>query len=310
MRARAASAPICWRTALSSMAGRPPRLCPPGHLHEAGHRIEASPGAPHARALLGQAGSGHPPALPRCPDHVGRRDVHLVEEHLVEVGGARHLAQGTDVDTRAAHVEDEGGDAGRAVHRLRACQQVAVVGPLGPRAPHLLAHHDEVTSVPDGPGLQRGEVAPGVGLAEELGPDVVAPCDGWQMGDPLLVGAEMLERPGDERVAEHVGNAGRPELLLEDALLVRIAALGREAVEPVAGVVQRARVGAQPLHVGCAVGHAQAGALLPLQRRLVLGDEGTQRGAVLVVLGRDGWDDHVHGLTRPPLASRRPRTGW
>ena len=82
---------------------------------------------------------------------------------------------------------------------------------------------------------------------------------------------------------------------------MRIAALGGEAVEHVAGVVDRSGVGAQELHVGRAVGHAQSRALLPLERRLVLGDEGPERGAVPVVGVGNGRDDHIHGFTLPGL---------
>ena len=170
------------RTVLDGRAATP--TVPAGDVDEPEHGIGATAATAYAGALLGQAGPGDLPALARAADHVGRGDPHLVEEHLVEVGRAGHLAQWSYVDAGTAHVEDEGRDAGRALDRLGARQQVAVVGPLGPRAPHLLTHDHVGVTVALGSGLQRGEVAAGVGLTEQLGPDVVAPRHRRQVGRP------------------------------------------------------------------------------------------------------------------------------
>ena len=108
---------------------------------------------------------------PRLPDHrvVGHEDV--VEEHLVEHGGAGELAQRSDVDALGVHVDNEVGDAGvLGGVRVRAGQADSVVGLHGQRRPDLLAVEDPPALDRLGPGAQRGQVGPGAGLAEELAP--------------------------------------------------------------------------------------------------------------------------------------------
>ena len=288
------------------MAGRPPLLCRRATSTSRATGC-ATTSAADPGAFLGQAGAGHPPALAGTADHVGRRDPHLVEEHFVEVGRARHLAQRPHVDTGSAHVEDEGRNPGRAVDRLGPRQQIAVVGPLGPRAPDLLAHDHVVATVALGSSLERGEVAPGIGLAEELGPDVVASCHRRQVLGPLLVGAEMLECPGHEGIAEHMRDPDRAELLCQDALLVRIARLGRESGNDVVGVVNRPDIVPEQLDIVGSVGHPQACPLFRLQNRLVVGEQATERDPIAVVALRDRRNGHIHGLMPPRSAARRPR---
>ena len=108
------------------------------------------------------------------------------------------------------------------------------------------------------PRLEAGEVAAGVGLAEELRPDVVAPRHGRKVGGTLLVGAEVLERARHERVPENGRDARCRELLVQDALLERVAPLDPETVRHVAGVVEGPGVGAQRLDVLGPVGDPQA----------------------------------------------------
>ena len=67
-------------------------------------------------------------------------------------------------------------------------------------------------------------------------------CHRREVRGALLVGAEMLQRAGDEWIAQHVGDAGRAELLLQNPLLVRVSPLAREAIEPVSGLVERAHI--------------------------------------------------------------------
>ena len=69
--------------------------------------------------------------------------------------------------------------------RIGAGQQDAPVAAVGPGAPDLLAVHDVAVAVALGPGAQRGQVRPGVGLAEQLAPLLRAVEDAGQ--PPLLL---------------------------------------------------------------------------------------------------------------------------
>ena len=64
----------------------------------------------------------------------------------------------------------------------------------------------EAVAVPFGPGAQRGEVAAGVGLAEELAPDVLAGADPRQELLLLRLGAE---RRGGRALARSTCSIGR-----------------------------------------------------------------------------------------------------
>jgi hypothetical protein len=103
-----------------------------------------------------------------------------------------------------------------------------------------------------------------------------------------------LERAGHQRVAQHVGNAGCGQLLLQDALLVGVTSFEGEPIQPVAGVVERSGPDPQRNDVAFQVGDSQPGALLPREVRTMLGDERAELFPVGVVAVGDGWDSHVH----------------
>ena len=278
MRALAAKAPICWRTAPSSMAGRPPLLCRRATSTSRCYRVAPAAAAADAGTLLGQAGAGDPPALAGSADHVGGGDPHLVEEDLVEVGRPRHLAQRSDVDTGAAHVENEGRDAGRTLDRLGARQQVAVVGPLGPRAPDLLTR----------PRRSRRRRAVARVWSEVRSLPASGSLKSWvQMWSPRAIGGrysarcssvpKCLSAPATNGLPSTYGTPAAPSSCSRMRCSWGSPALGREAVDDVAGVIDGTDVVAQELDIVGAVGHAQAGSLLPLQCRLVRRRESPQR---------------------------------
>ncbi len=171
------------------------------------------PPAADTAAFLREAGTGDPPAFAGCADHVRGRYRDVFEEHLVEVRRPGDLAQRPGRDARAAHVEDERGDSGRSRDRLGAGQQVPEVGVLGPGAPHLLPVDDVLVAFRSARVFSDGEVAARVGLAEQLGPDVVAARESREIRLLLLVGPELRERAADERVAEHGRDTASAELL-------------------------------------------------------------------------------------------------
>ena len=96
-------------------------------------------------------------------------DPHVGEEHLVERRAAAHLRDRADLDARQVHRDDERrqalvlGDVG-----VGAGDQLAPLGELGARAPHLLAVDDPLVAVADGPAGEAGEVGAGAGLGEQL----------------------------------------------------------------------------------------------------------------------------------------------
>ena len=203
--------------------------------------------------LEAEGDHGHPPAVVLVADPVGHRDPDLVEEELGELGGPGDGGERPDLHAGRVHGQDEPRDAPvAAVLGAGAHQQLAVVGHLGVGSPDLRSGDHVVVAVPDGPGAQRGEVAPGIGLGEALAPDLVAPEDGRQVARPLLGGALGDDgRPGVEETDEvdpDVGGVGPLELLFEDQLLDRrraaAAALDRPVDPGVAGVEE------QPLPVG------------------------------------------------------------
>ncbi len=100
---------------------------------------------------------------------------HVGEEHLVERRAAGHLPQGPHLDTGRVHVDDEPGQALvlREV-RVGAADDLAEVGVLRARRPHLLAVDHPLVAVALGLGLQAGEIGPRDGLAEQLATDKIA----------------------------------------------------------------------------------------------------------------------------------------
>ena len=100
----------------------------------------------------------HPPLTSPSRWRVG--DADLGEEDLVERGAAGHLAQGPDLDSRGAHVDDEAGEAlvlGGV--GIGPADDLADVGEMGARGPHLLPGHQPLVAVADGLGLHAGQVA-------------------------------------------------------------------------------------------------------------------------------------------------------
>ncbi len=96
-------------------------------------------------------------------------DAHVGEEHFVERRAPRHLAERSYLDTGREHVDDETGEAlvlGQV--GVGAADDLADLGVLRARRPHLLAVDDPLVAILDGAGLQAGEVRSRDRLAEEL----------------------------------------------------------------------------------------------------------------------------------------------
>ncbi len=169
-------------------------------------------------------------------DQVGGRHPHVGVEDLAEVAVGRHVLDGPDLDAGRVHRDDDLADAGvRWALGRGPADQVAVVGHLAEAGPDLLAVDDEVVAVALGPGLQRGEVGAGLGLAHPDAPRGLAGQDaGEQLADLLgrAVGHQRRAHlpVGEPRRGE--GRTGRDHLLGHDQPLDRRPAAPAELDRP------------------------------------------------------------------------------
>ncbi len=150
--------------------------------------------------LVGQRRAGHGPALALGADHLVHRHEDVGEEDLVELGIAGHLHERAHVDAWIGHVDDERGDpllAPRFV-RIGARQAQAPRGELGVGRPDLAAGHEVAPFGRHGPRRERRQVAPGVGLAEELAPDLRGREDRRQVAQALLLAAVRQQGGSDQ----------------------------------------------------------------------------------------------------------------
>src|SRR5206468_6808663 len=94
-------------------------------------------------ALVRERRVGDRPALVLPPDEMLARDEHLLEEDLVELLAAGHLAERAHGDARRLQVADEVADPSRPRRRgIRARQQDAPARELRVARPDLLAGDD------------------------------------------------------------------------------------------------------------------------------------------------------------------------
>jgi hypothetical protein len=153
----------------------------------------------------------HRPAPADLPDDALGAHRHVVEGDLGELVGAVRLLDRPHLDARRPQVDDEGGEA--SVPGLRgpgARQQQAPGGVAGPAGPDLPAGHDPAAVDPGGGRPEAGEVGPGVGLGEALGPQLPARQEGGQRLRHERAGAVGDERRGEDlEVLEqrHAGHA-------------------------------------------------------------------------------------------------------
>jgi len=139
--------------------GRPAKsMRAAAQVDEAPGRVDPAPGGTDAGSLVGQAGASDTPALTGGSDDIGRRDPDLVNEHLVEVGGAGHLTQGTDADTGAGMTAPDYRLVAAPAHF--SCHTTAPPGPapeLGRRTEEVLLEAgldwDPITVLREGGGL-------------------------------------------------------------------------------------------------------------------------------------------------------------
>ncbi len=203
-----------------SRARRLPLAVAPGTLHElprpsleiaadrTGHGDAAGPAAP-TRAepgpLVGQGGVGHGPAVVDLADECLVRHPGIGQEDLVEQGPPGHLPQRPDVDAGLHHGAGEVGDALVLGHAgVGAGQQHAHVGLLPVGGPYLLPVDDPFVAVPDGPGLEPGQIRTGRRLGEELAPRLLTGDDGPDVPVDLGLGPVGGDGGGGEQQAEAV----------------------------------------------------------------------------------------------------------
>src|SRR6266404_4387046 len=289
--------------------GAPVELHPGGQDAQPGQLLLVAAAAA-VLALVHEGGHRGLPALVLSTDQVGLRDLHVHEEHLVEVAVAVQQHEGAHRDAGGRHVHQQVADAamlGRA--RVGAHEQVDPVRELRARRPHLLAVHHEVVPPLLRPRAEAREVGARARLGVALAPDVVAAQDARQVALLLRLGAPFDDggpRHADAGVAgQHRG--ARPEaLLVVDDLLhqggpasaVRFRprdadpARGEHPALPCAPALERLAVRRHPL----------VGRVLDAQ---VVGEVGGEPAAdlpaELLLLRREG---EIHA---PLLAPVRPR---
>ena len=139
-----------------------------------------------------------------------------IEEHLVEGGSTRHLAEWADGDAGLLQVDDERREP-LVLRRfgVAASKDVAPRGVTGLGGPHLLSMQDPAVAISGRPCRERREVRPGVRLREELAPDFVAPKD---PGDRRAL---LVISDGEQGRCDHLlGHAEQPPRYGERALLL------------------------------------------------------------------------------------------
>ena len=179
-----------------------------GHAHVPGQRPqpagEVHPAADTAAAdghpLVHERGQRHRPAFVDVAEAQLVGHPHVGEEHLVERRAAGHLAQRPDLDARGLHVDEEHGEAAVAAVGVggRPGDDLADVGVVGARRPHLLAVEDPLVAVAHRPRLDAGQVGAGRRLGEQLAGDDVAPVQRRQVPVP-----DVLDGVGQDRRRHH-----------------------------------------------------------------------------------------------------------
>ena len=176
--------------------------------------------------------------------------------------------------------------------------------PLGAGRPDLLAVHDPLAAVAHGARAEAGQVAAGVGLAEQLAPDLLAGEQGEEVALLLLLGAGVDDGRAGPADADRVRGARHPgpgELVVDEQLVHRV---GVET--PRAGPVGRdvAGLGEHPARRLGMVG--QPGPDL-LAARVVVGREfEVHRGAAYVWRPCRGGTSPTSGRTTPTASPTRP----
>ena len=163
-------------------------------------------------ALTGEYGHADTPAAVQRAEQVLGGQLHIGEEHLVELGLAGHLPQRPDLDAGEIHRTEEERDA-LVLLRLRvgASHEDAPVAVAPATAPHLLAVHHEPVAVALGLRGEPTEIAAGAGLAEQLAPQPVGRERGAEVVGLLLWCAEPQDRAAGEHQAHHVEERRHPD---------------------------------------------------------------------------------------------------
>ena len=151
---------------------------------------------------------GHRPPLVQVAEHRRARDAGIGEEQLGEGLATGDRGQWSGLDAWSSQIDQETGDPVMLL-RGRICSHVelAPIGEVTQRVPRLLPIDDEVVTVFDRSGAQRGEVRTGVGFGHALRPDLVAAQHGLEEALLLLRGAELHDRRRDVGDTDHVHRA-------------------------------------------------------------------------------------------------------
>ena len=284
----------------------------------AGQRVAGRPGAPglggqvlelaaepdllaeHGRAALdGQRRLGDPPAVAGRADHVGRGGARVVEEDLVELGGAGQLPDRADRDPRLVHRHQQVGQAAAAPGAgFGPGQHEAPVGQVGQRGPGLLPVDHPGVPVQHGPGGHAGQVRPGPGFGVALAPQLADLPDRRQEALLLVRRAERDQGRAEQFLAhdrDPGGRVGPRVLLVEDDLL------------------DQARAAAAVLGGPAEAGPARGGQVLvpgePLVVPLVLAARAARAAQPGELAGQVGLQPFAHAGAEVLVLRREPHLG-
>ena len=215
----------CWRRRQSSKlplcVGQSQQLLDELRVDDELARVDAP--------LVRQGGVGHRPTLALGAQAALGGHEDAVQLDLVELGLTGRLHERVHRHALGVHVHHERRDAELALRRvgIRAGQAQPPVGELRVGRPHL-ATRDAVAAVHrDGARGQRSQVAAGVGLAEELAPQLLGREDARQEALLLLgraVGQQGRPHQVDADAADQLGCPGPCQLLDHDVVLERAEA--------------------------------------------------------------------------------------
>ena len=232
-------------------------------LEQVGGRRAGAPHRPGRRerdALVGERDLGEPPSLALLADAVLLVQAGVVEEDLIERVGGRHVDDRRQSHAGQVHRHDEV----RQPLVLRdvgvgACDQDPELGVMAAAGPDLGAVEHVLVAVANGTRGEAGEIAPGIGLAEQLAPVLVAAEDRIEeaLALPLRSGeVDRRRRPSDaDRVGRHrrAAHAAGTQLVVDDQLMDRIGVetprrrpVGHDVPRRVQVGVRRVGVGGDP----------------------------------------------------------------
>jgi len=154
-----------------------------------------------AEASVVQAAHRNLKAFPLLTQPVTGRHAHVLHVDPAGIAGpdAHFAFKRAGGEALPAALQDERGDAARALVRLRFGENEEPVGHVRQRNPHLLAGEDVFLSLANGTALERRNIRPRARLGQAKTGDLVAAGKAGQKGLLLLFRSPLEYRQGVQR---------------------------------------------------------------------------------------------------------------